>query len=286
MQPNDNQNPYYPAREDDQSPQGVVQPQGLPQSAQQQQNQQPFQQKPGIPSLNAGNVPNSVSYNSKSRAPLGWIATTIILSVSAIALLVFAMWAYGGRQDFKNNVDQKVGSAVETAKKQQTDDDNKRFAEELKNPLKTYTGPSDYGSVVVQYPKTWSSFLANNGLSSGAILNAYFHPDIIPPLSTNENNRNAIALNVQVLNQSYSQAISGLKQRADQTNTSLVAEPYALPKMPSQSGILFRGQITNNLNGIVIYIPLRDKTIRISTDTDQFLADFNNYILPNFSFEP
>lgn len=283
MQPNDNQNPYYPPREDNQQPQGIVQPQDPQQQIVQPQ---PGQQQGFVPPAPQGTVPPSLSYNSKQSKPLLWIAVTILLSVTAISLLAFSLWAYGGRQDYKNNSDKKVSAAVEVAKKQQVDEDNQRFAEELKNPLKTYTGPSDYGSVVVQYPKTWSAFLANNGLSSGAILDAYFHPDIIPPLSNNENNRNAIALNVQVLNQSYSQAISGLKQRADQSNVSLVAEPYALPKMPNQSGILFRGQITNNLNGIVIYVPLRDKTIRISTDTDQFLADFNNYILPNFSFEP
>lgn len=274
MQPNDNQNPYYPPREDVQAQQGPSVP---------LQGGQPSSVSPVLPS---GGISSSSSYGGSSGPPWGWIVVTVVLSLSAIGLLVFALWAYSSRQDFKNNVDQKVAVAVEGAKKQQTEEDNKRFAEELKNPLKTYTGPSDYGSVSVQYPKTWSSYLANNGLSSGAILDVYFHPDIIPPVSANNNNRSAIALNVQVLNQSYSQAISTLKQRSEQSQTKIIAEPYALPKMPNQSGILFRGQLTNNLNGLAIFIPLRDKTIRISTDTDQWLADFNNYILPNFSFEP
>lgn len=268
MQPNNEQNPYYPPRDQAQPMQPVS---GQPQASHM---------------MSSGGVSSGGSYNHSSGPAWGWIAVTIVLSIVTIITFAFALWAYSGRQDFKNNVDQKVSVAVGDAKKQQVEEDNKRFAEELKNPLQTYTGPSDYGSVSVQYPKAWSAYLASNGLSSDAILDVYFHPEVIPPLSMQNGSRSAVALNVQVLNQSYSQAISGLKTRAEQPQAQVVAEPYALPKMPSQAGILFRGQLTNDLNGLAIYVPLRDKTIKISTDTDQYLADFNNYILPNISFEP
>lgn len=268
MQPNDEQNPYYPPREQAQPMQPVA---GQPQVS---------------PMTPSGGVTSGGSYSHSSGPAWGWIAVTIILSIIVISTLAFALWAYSGRQDFKNNVDQKISAATTKAKKGQVEEDNKRFAEELKNPLKTYTGPSDYGSLSIQYPKTWSGYLASNGLSSGAIMDMYFHPDIIPPLGGQGTARSAVALRVQVLNQTYSQAINPLKMRSEQEQAQVIAEPYALPKMPSQAGILFRGQLTNDLNGLEIYIPLRDKTIKIGTDTDQYLADFNNYILPNISFEP
>jgi hypothetical protein len=36
----------------------------------------------------------------------------------------------------------------------------------------------------------------------------------------------------------------------------------------------------------MIVIPLRDKTLQVWCDRPEFLPDFNNNVLPNFSFSP
>lgn len=254
MQPN-NPNPYYPPREP------VV----------------PVTQPMNSGQPNFGGLP-------KSGPAWGWIVTTTLLVVVLLGALGFGLWAFSERQDYKNNSDKKAAAAVEVAKKQTTEENNKKFAEELKNPLKTYTGPEAYGSVIVQYPKTWSGYITTGTSGSGAAVDAYFHPDVIPPLGAGENNQSAVALRVQVLNQPYDQAMLTFKAQVDAGTLS--ATPYALPKMPEQVGTMFKGAITQYLSGTQIVLPLRDKTIIISTDTDQYLPDFNNYILPNVTFEP
>lgn len=258
MQPN-NQNPYYPPREP------VSQPGSQPPAAVQPQ---PYPMASELP---------------KHGRPWGWIITTVSLVLALIGVTVFGVWAFSGRQDYKNNADKKVAAAAEVAKKQQIDVDNKRFAEELKNPLKTYTGPDAYGSVSIQYPKTWSGYVTVSSSTSGALVDGVFHPDIIPGF-TSSNGRPALALRLQIINQDYSSVIN--KYTSSVQRGVLTATPYALPKMPEQVGTKFTGQLAENLTGTEVVIPLRDKTLVLGTDTDQYLADFNTYILPNVTFVP
>jgi hypothetical protein len=253
MQPN-NQNPYYPPRQ-------PMQPTVAP----------------------SGGTPNFKL--PKSGMPWGWISATIISILLLIGIAVFAFWAFGQRQDYKNNFDKKAAAVAENAKKEQSAVDDRRFAEELKNPLKSYVGPESYGSVSVQYPKTWSGYVTTGSSSSGStVLDAYFNPDVVPNINASSGTRSAVALRVQVVNQPYNQVVSSNKSYID--SGKLSATPYALPKMPEQIGMKLTGTLSEKLNGTQIIIPLRDKTLLISTDTDQFLADFNNYILPNLTFVP
>lgn len=237
------------------------------------QPQQPAPQAP-LPSSGGG-------FGGESS--LKWIITIVLLVLLLLGAAGFGFWAFGERQDYKDNVDGKIATAVKDAEKATTDANNKKFAEELKNPLKTYTGPESYGSVRIQYPKTWSGYVST-GSTGQAPVDAYFHPDIVPSTTTSGTTRPAIALHVQVLNQAYDQVVS---QRQGSVNAgTLTAAPYALPKMPQQAGMKFTGKLSDQLNGTEIVLPLRDKTIVITTETDSYLNDFNTFILPNMTFVP
>jgi hypothetical protein len=121
----------------------------------------------------------------------------------------FSYWAFISRQDYKNNTDQKIASAVETAKKQTLATDAKNFAEAEKKPLRTYTGPAAFGSLQVQYPKTWSAYVAvPAGSGGGNPVDGYFHLATVPNI---QNPVNVFALRVQVVQQSYDQVLSSFK---------------------------------------------------------------------------
>jgi hypothetical protein len=100
---------------------------------------------------------------------------------------------------------------------------------------------------------------------------------------TDDGNTN-FALRVQVSSQSYSD-ILGQYQNQQQTGTVTV-KPYSLPKVPSVVGVEVTGQLINNVSGTQVILPLRNQTILIWTEGTQYLNDFNNNILPNFSFSP
>jgi hypothetical protein len=194
--------------------------------------------------------------------------------------ITFGYWANSGRADYKNNADQKITAAVTVAKQQQLDTDNQAFALAEKQPLTTYDGPEAYGSLVIKYPKTWSSYVDSSGTGS-SLVNGYFDPGTVPSISAQGS---VFALRVQVVSQPYSQALQAF-QGAQQAN-QVTINPYKLPAVPSVIGVEISGIVSNNTSGTMVLLPLRSNTLEIWTQGTQYLSDFNTNILPNFSFSP
>src|SRR5690554_4855044 len=95
----------------------------------------------------------------KAPKPIGLIIAIVLLVLLLLGAGGFGYWAFAEREDYKNNVNQKVAVAVDEAVKQNTEENNQRFEEEYKKPLKQYKGPSALGSVQLSYPKTWSGYV-------------------------------------------------------------------------------------------------------------------------------
>lgn len=195
----------------------------------------------------------------------------ILAGLFLIGAISFGAWSYAETQKYKNNSDQIVARAVSAAKQEESAKKDLEFAEEVKKPLKTYTSPEQFGSVTIQYPKTWSAYInASNNLV------ANFNPDFV------SGSRDAVhALKVQVLDQSYSDAL-----RSFQSNDDVQISAYALPKVPEVVGVRIVGQIATNKQGTVILVPVRDKTLRLDSESSSFAPDLENNILPNLSFRP
>jgi len=214
-----------------------------------------------------------------------WILLTVVISLLFIVALVFGIWAYGSRQDFKNNTDKKIAVAVNNAvnNTQATDKTNNDAANEL--PLKPYIGPSSYGSVTVYYPKTWSAYLIDTSNSgdngSGNPVDGYFQPDIVPNVG---NSKNDFALRVQVLQQAYDQTLQGYQSQAK--SGSVTITPFVPAKVPSITGVRVDGLIQDGKRGSMVIVPIRANTLLLWTEAAQYESDFNNNILPNFSFNP
>lgn len=207
---------------------------------------------------------------------LGFV--TMILIVS----LVFGGWAFQSRQQYKNDVDQKIAAAVQVAVQQTKTADAQGYATESLNPFKTYNGPAPFGSVVLQYPKDWSAYVSEIDSNSTPI-NAYFQPGVVPDVGTPTN---SFAFRLQVINQPYDQEISQLTGNGGNVNGATVSA-YALPKLPNIVGIEISGQIPNDSQktGEMVALPERDQTILLWTESSQFLSNFNT-MLSTFTFAP
>jgi hypothetical protein len=190
----------------------------------------------------------------------------------------FGTWAFASRQDYKNNSDQKSAAAATAAVKDTQIKDAAKYAEESKNPLKQFVGPSQFGSVTAQYPKTWSGYIIANASTP---LSAFFHPDVVPDVVSQGN---AYALRIQVVSRSYAQQL--LMYETQVQSKKVTVKPYSLPKVPDVVGSRIDGQISTNNQGSVIILPLRNLALQISTESQDFEKDFNEIILPNFTFSP
>ncbi|MDB5163711.1 MAG: exported protein of unknown function [Candidatus Saccharibacteria bacterium] len=191
----------------------------------------------------------------------------------------FGIWAYQGKQDYKNNVMPKINAAVAIAKKETETAKDNEFQEKEKYPLRSYAGPGAYGAPTVSYPKTWSAYVNESGNGSAPV-DAYFHPSFVPAASLSV----SYAIRLQVIPTAYDQV---LKQFDSYVKLGTVkVTPYSFPKVSSIVGARLDGEIISKKSGSMVIIPLRDKTLKIWTESPQFVPDFNNIILPNFSFIP
>ena len=215
----------------------------------------------------------------------GSVASFVLIFVLALAFLgaaVFGGWAYTSRQDYKDNSDKKAAAAVEQAKQTQEADLQKQFDEKEKLPTKTYRGSTTYGTVTFTYPKTWSAYVDET--SSSEPINGYFHPDIVPGLQS----KAAYALRVELVNTDYSSVV---KQHDSQVKDgSAKAGVYLPPKMVDvtnvQPGLKLDGALDQDTNGSMVIIKVRDKTLQIYTESNDYLSDFTNTVLASLSFAP
>ena len=221
----------------------------------------------------------------RNRNQNGSVASFVTIFILALALLgtaVFAGWAFMGRQDFKNNSDKKAEAAVENAKKVQEADLKLKFDEDEKKPNKTYKGSTTYGTVTFDYPKTWSGYVDETSTSQP--INGYFHPHIVPGLQS----KTAYALRVELVNTDYSSII---KQHDSQIKDGTVkANAYVPPQLVGvanvQPGTKLDGALAQDTTGSMVIIKVRDKTLQIYTQSNDFLKDFNDTILASLTFAP
>lgn len=208
------------------------------------------------------------------------LVPTIMLGVLFVAMSGFAIWAYLGRQDYKENTDQKVATAVEVAKEETATEKDNEFIEKEKLPFDDYQGPAAFGAVLIRYPKTWAAYVNESGKGRTSV-DGYFHPKFVPATEMKSN----YALRVQVLNTTYA---NELKRYDNGVKNGLIkTKPYTPEKVPTVTGIRLDGEIMSKVKGSMILVPMRDKTLKIWTEADQtYLKDFNENILPNYTFEP
>lgn len=207
----------------------------------------------------------------------------ILFGMSTILLLMalgFGGWAFVERQDYKNNVDQKVAQAIDVALADQKILLDAEAAERAKSPYEQYTTPAEFGSVKIVYPRTWSAHV-NESPGASVPVNAYFNPGYVPATNANE----SFALRLQVSNQTADQLLTNYQSSI--TQGTAIANAFVAKNVPgASSGWKIDGDIAPNRKGSIVLIPLRDKTISIWTESEAYSADLTNIVLENLTFSP
>ena len=219
----------------------------------------------------------------KASSQSGMSPLALPLGISVVFLLaavIFGGWAFMQMLDYKNNSDQKVQAAVAQAKQQEDKAKDAAFAEAQKQPLTVYKGPATYGSVTISYPKIWSAYIADTRTGS-PFVDGYFYPGVVPDVQAQSS---SYALRVEVVQNSYSDELRNFSSFVQQGKTKV--SPFKAPKVPSVVGARVDGQLSGLKSGSMVLIPLRNMTLELWTEAPQFQDDFNNYILPNFTFAP
>lgn len=202
----------------------------------------------------------------------------VVVFVLLLGSLGFGAWAFIGRQDYKTNSDKKAAAVAKKAVVVESARKDAEFAEKEKSPSKTYAGPATYGSLKFDYPKTWSAYISETGKSPA--VDGYFSPNFVPDLLSGT----LFALRIQIVNTEYVTVLKTFDSSVKTGKTSVSA--YRAPKVQSALGSIIVGAIDNKREGTLVILPLRDKTIKIWTEGNDYVNDFNNTVLSSLTFIP
>ena len=181
-------------------------------------------------------MPHMITSSQPERGAVA-TSTLVIVALSVFALLFagLSVWAYVNYMDQKNNVDSKIGTAVTEAEKNLGDKLEADSIEREKEPLKSFTGPSDYGSLGFKYPKTWNTYVSNDG-SRGNGYEAFFSPGSVPSIDSSSSR---YALHVTTVNEDYEDVTEANSQFIDRSTGT-----YRCYVTDNQGNITFTQPVT------------------------------------------
>lgn len=201
----------------------------------------------------------------------------VVMTIGFIIAGAFGVWAFAGMQANKTNLDQKIAKATEAAVAEAETKKEKEFTEREKNPYRNYRGSSTYGSLTFDFPKSWNVYAVEK--TTGTLLDFYCHPGLIPGLEKDVN----FAFRTQIVDTAYEKEAD--KMASLIKNGKVKAEPFRPEKVDSELGLRVTGEIVSGKKGVMILLPQRDKTIKMWTETEEYLTDFEK-ILESMTFEP
>lgn len=194
-----------------------------------------------------------------------------IFAIAALSLLVivfgsFGIWAYLNYTEQKTNVDGKVEEAKAEAVLENTKKLESDFEKREQEPLRQFTGPSDYGRLTFDYPKTWSAYQATDVSKGGGVTyEAYLNPILIPPVSKTTK----FALRIVIEQETYDKALesyASLVKKGD-----LKSSAYSVNGI---TGTKLVGNFSKDIYGTAVLVKMRDRTLTMRTDGDVFNAEF------------
>jgi hypothetical protein len=220
---------------------------------------------------------------SEAGSSATWVILFTVMTILFVSSASFGVWAFIQRSDYKNNSDKKAAAAVAAAEDVQKAKLEADFAEREKSPFRDYHGSSTFGSVSFQYPKTWSAYVDQSSSSSQSV-DGYFYPLVVPGIQS----KSAFSLRIQVVQQQYDQVLQQYQSQI--TSGKLRAVAFKPPKLAGDATVLpgtkLDGALDSTKQGSMVLMKVRDKTLKIWTESHDFTSDFNNTILATLTFSP
>lgn len=218
---------------------------------------------------------NKTMLRQEEGAVTAAFVASVILGFFAVIFGAVMIWALVNYNDQKNNVDNKIDVAVLEAQQQQKDKDAEEFAEREKEPYKKFIGPDDLGRVTFEYPKTWSAFVQNDGRDSSTY-QAFLHPNVVPPVTKGQK----FALRMTIDSKSYEEVLEKYEKLIEKGNLR-----SSTIKVSGYNGNRLDGSFDDETKGSAVVFKVRDKTLILQTDSEQFVPDFDSIILKSLTFQ-
>ena len=234
----------------------------------------PNPQMPAMQPMTAAPTPAApmATNASDKKSLIETIILVVVCLIAAIAIVIAVVF-FMQYNELKTNYDSDKGIAVAEAVKAQEDADIEKFKEESKLPYAKFTGPSDYGSLSFEYPKTWNVYVNSDG-SENTDYEAYFRPGQVDPI---DKETSRYGLRFQILNRQITSIQPDYENRVK--DGSLTSSVFSAGSgSTALTGTRYEGSIDEKIRGVVILIKINDKTAIFQTDADSYRADFDKLV--------
>ena len=196
----------------------------------------------------------------------GLVKTICLIFVSLLAVTFFILFIvmFFNWDAAKTDTEGKINLAVAKAENEIRTNLENEFAEKEKYPYTTFVGPTDFGALTFEYPKTWSVYVANDA-SHAEDYHAYFNPGLVKVVE----DATVMALRVSI--------VSTLTDEVKADYSDKVEDGAMTVSTRIVNGVnvdIFTGEVEASKQGIVCIFKIRDKTAIIQTDALLFKDDF------------
>ncbi len=241
------------------------------------QSMQGFQPMPGFQGMQAGQPGmNQMQNPGTTIADKMDLIKNIALAGLGVFVLVLGVLFAMKLKDYNelsSDIDGKIALATAEAVDENTNKLEKEFAEREKSPLRSFTGPEDYGSLSFDYPKTWGIYVESDA-SKGNNYVAYFNPIQVDPLSDKSS---IYALRLTITNTSFEKMTETYQKYLTAKGANLTVDPITINGTVANR---YTGNIpgTEDFRGYIVLIKIRDKCAILQTDSYLFEADYNKLL--------
>lgn len=225
------------------------------------QNINNFQGQPQV-------APNALPVEKKDRSGLIKTVCLIFTSLLAITFVGLFIYMYFQWDSAHTDVQGQIDKAVATAENNLRTTLEKEFADKEKYPYLMFGGPSDFGALSFEYPKTWSVYIPDDA-SRADDFHAYLNPGVVNVVS----DKTVMALRVSIVNTLTDEVKEDFADKVED------GEMTVSTKIVNGINVdVYKGLLDSDYYGIVCIFKIRDKTAIIQTDAYLFENDFNRVL--------
>ena len=210
--------------------------------------------------------------STKNSFPL----TTVLFVVLALATLIFAglfVYSFTQAQNATATLNQARNKAAIDAAAAQKKIDQKSFIAESESPYRSYKAPIEYGSFTVNFPKTWSSRVAES--ANGIIqVNLSVNPDFV---RYKDDIAQPVALRVRLIQQNSNAYIATFAEAIKKGSLKKSSMTVS-----GQNAVVLTGHYHDDSGFAdfvrLVAVPVRDKVVVFSSEITAYSAEIDTVL--------
>lgn len=198
------------------------------------------------------------------------LISTILFGVVAFVFGVLAIYSVISAQNARTSLNTAKTASYKDGQDAQKQQGSKDALAAAEAPYRSYKAATEFGNFEIKFPKNWSAYVVED-LNATNQVSLSLHPDLIRQAVGKDNNYAFRALLVK-------SAMTGLQKTYDDRVKSKKLTTKTVT-VSGISGLWYEGQFDDKHNGVIVLVPVRDKTLEFITDySKDYISEFNEIL--------